>query len=236
MVIDLPRIGLQSGFSDSGDVSPGWKFGASPATVRGHSAFHSIRGSMRRSHILLAALAMAVTAPGIAVADDQSIIDEVRFGVYDHDASVLGHQKETGADLGNEVLFTSPSFLSVIWSPRPIIGYLINTSGETSQAYAGLTWTWNFAENVLRENDGFYVELTEGPGWNDGKINVTGPIASQQRKSLGSNVLFREDLDIGYRITPQWSVALSYNHISNADLATRNEGLNDIGARIGFKF
>ena len=191
---------------------------------------------MRRSTLTLFALALAVTAPGIARADDQNIIDEVRFGAYEHDASVLGHQKETGADVGDEVLFTSPSFLSVIWAPRPNLGFLINTAGETSQVYGGLTWTWNFADNVLRENDGFYVEFTEGPGFNNGKINVTGAVESQRRKSLGSNVLFREDLDLGYHITPNWSIALSYNHISNADLATRNEGLNDIGARIGFKF
>ena len=29
---------------------------------------------------------------------------------------------------------------------------------------------------------------------------------------------------------------MSYNHISNADLGERNEGLNDIGVRFGIKF
>ena len=42
-----------------------------------------------------------------------------------------------------------------------------------------------------------------GGGWNDGKINVDGNSPEgEKRKSLGSNILFREDLDIGYRITP----------------------------------
>lgn len=191
---------------------------------------------MRRSIPALAAFALAATASGAAFADDQQIISELRFGVYEHDASLLGHQKETGADIGNEVLFTSPSFLSVIGSPRPILGYLINTNDTTNQFYGGLTWTWDFVHDVFRSDDAFYVEITEGPGFNGGKTDVTDPIELQHRKSLGSHWLFREDLDIGYRLTPQWSIALSYNHISNADLATRNEGLNDIGARIGFKF
>jgi lipid A 3-O-deacylase len=192
---------------------------------------------MRFSSFVFAATAvLAVAAPDIARADDTKIIDELRFGVYEHDASVLGHQKETGVDFGNEILFTSPDFLSVIWSPRPIIGALINSAGETSQVYAGLTWTWNFVHDVLRNGDGFYVEFSEGPGFNNGKLNVTDPVQSQKRKSLGSHVLFREDLDLGYHLTPQWSLALSYNHVSNADLAPRNEGLNDIGVRVGFKF
>ncbi|HVJ50898.1 MAG TPA: acyloxyacyl hydrolase [Aliidongia sp.] len=191
---------------------------------------------MRRPLIALATLAMTAAAPSLAHADDLKIVDELRFGVYEHDASVFGHQKESGADIGNEVLFTSPSFLSVIWSPRPILGFLENTNGTTSQYYGGLTWTWNFATDVLRSDDAFYVEITEGPGFNGGKTNVTDPLEQQTRKSLGSHWLFREDLDIGYRLTPQWSIAFSYNHISNADLASRNEGLNNIGGRIGFKF
>lgn len=191
---------------------------------------------MRRSIPALAAFALAATASGAAFADDQQIISELRFGVYEHDASLLGHQKETGADIGNEVVFTSPSFLSVIWSPRPVLGYLINTNDTTNQFYGGLTWTWDFVHDVFHSDDAFYVEFTEGPGFNGGKTDVTDPFESQHRKSLGSHWLFREDLDIGYRLTQQWSIALSYNHISNADLAPRNEGLNDIGARIGFKF
>lgn len=192
---------------------------------------------MRHSSIVIAGIAAAVAAAlPVAARADGGFIDEVRLGVYDHDASILGHQKETGADIGAEILFTSPEFLSAIWSPRPVVGGLVNTSGETDQAYGGLTWTWDFAQNVLWNGDGFYVEGTLGGGWNDGKINVTAPIESQHRKSLGSNALFREDVDLGYRFTPRWSLAISYNHISDADLALRNEGLNDIGVRVGMKF
>ena len=190
---------------------------------------------MRFSHLLLAAGLAALVLPGMAKAD--GLLDEVKAGVYEHDASVFGHQKETGADIGAEFLFTSPSFLRVIGAPRPMIGGLVNTSGETNQAYAGLTWTWDFVHNVLRTGDSFFVEGSLGGGWNDGRINVDGNSPeAEKRKSLGSNILFREDVDIGYRITSVYSVAVSYNHISNADLGVRNEGLNDIGIRFGVKF
>ncbi|HLY54472.1 MAG TPA: acyloxyacyl hydrolase [Stellaceae bacterium] len=181
------------------------------------------------------AAATAIVALGFATAAeaDGGIFDEGRLGVYEHDASVFGHQKESGADIGVEVLFKPFNFL---WEPRLAIGGLVNTDGETDQAYVGLTWTWDFVHGVFTSDDGLYAEATLGGGWNNGLINVTDPVLSQERKSLGSNVLFREDVDLGYRFNPVWSIAVSYNHISNADLGVRNEGLNDIGVRVGMKF
>jgi lipid A 3-O-deacylase len=190
---------------------------------------------MRLSHLILpfVVLTSALATPSVGRAD--GFIDEVRLGVYEHDISLFGHQKESGIDTGAEILFPSPDFLSLIGGPRPVIGGLVNSKGETDQAYLGLTWTWDFWHGAFKDDDGFYVEGTLGGGWNDG-LSAAPPAEAQTRKSLGSSILFREDVDIGYRLTPSWSIALSYNHISNADLGNRNEGLNDLGGRIGFKF
>ncbi|HWK43293.1 MAG TPA: acyloxyacyl hydrolase [Stellaceae bacterium] len=192
---------------------------------------------MRRSAYLLATL-LAAASPQLALAqtaDSGKIVDELKGGIYDHDASVLGHQKETGADINLEVLFTSPSFLGIIGSPRPMVGGLVNTSGQTDQFYFGLTWDWTFVHDVFASGDGFYVEGSLGGSVHDGKLDVQGAEA-QRRKSLGSPVLFREDVDLGYRFAQRYSVAISLNHISDADLAKRNEGLNDVGLRFGYKF
>ena len=184
--------------------------------------------------IVLAIFAtIGMAGPAAAFADDGSIVSEVRLGLYEHDASLGGHQKEHGEDINAEILFQPFDFL---WSPRLAIGGLVNDRGETDQAYLGLTWTWDFLHGILDDDDGLYVEGTLGGGWNNGKIDVTNLVEAQERKSLGSNVLFREDIDLGYRINERWSIAFSYNHISNADLAKRNEGLNDVGARIGLRF
>jgi len=191
---------------------------------------------MRHYCITLAGIAVAVIAiPGTALADDVPF-DEIRVGVYKHDASILGHQKERGEDINVEILFTSPVVLEKIASPRPNLGGLVNTAGQTDQLYTGLTWTWDFLQDVLTGGDGFYLEGTLGISLHNGNISVSEPADTQQDKSLGSRVLFREDVDIGYRFTPRWSLAISYNHISNANLAKRNEGLNDFGVRVGFKF
>jgi lipid A 3-O-deacylase len=194
---------------------------------------------MRRSASLLAAVMLAATVPTLAPAQAAEgaggIFDEIKGGVYEHDASVFGHQKETGADLGLEILFTSPEFLALIGSPRPMLGFLANTSGETDQAYFGLTWSWTYWHNVLNADDGLYVEGSLGGAVHDGKLDVQGA-EGQRRKSLGSQVLFREDVDLGYRFAQRYSIALSVNHISDANLAKRNEGLNDLGVRFGVKF
>ncbi len=54
----------------------------------------------------------------------------------------------------------------------------------------------------------------------------------EKRKSLGSNIPFREDIDLGYRITPAYSGTISYNHMSTADPGVRN----DVGIRFDVKF
>jgi lipid A 3-O-deacylase len=181
---------------------------------------------------------LCVALPAFAQVDGDGLITEFKIGAFDHDAPLGGHQKETGADVGGEILFQPVDFLDFIGigSPRPILGGLVNSAGQTNQVYTGLTFTFDFAADVLRDGDGFFAEATVGGGLNDGKINVTDPVKSQEEKSLGSNVLFREDLDIGYRVTQRVSIAFSYNHISDADLAQRNEGLNDVGVRLGIKF
>ena len=80
--------------------------------------------------------------------------------------------------------------------------------------------------------DGFFGYFSEGGSVNDGKISTTNPA----RKSLGSHVLFKEGLDLGYQFNDVISLAAFVDHISNAGLANRNEGLTSAGMRVGYKF
>src|SRR5580704_13980789 len=78
-------------------------------------------------------------APGAAKAQ-VPFVDEFKIGVLAHDVGFLTHHVETGADVNIEALFTPPDLLRVIGSPRPHLGADINTSGNTSDGYFGLTW------------------------------------------------------------------------------------------------
>jgi lipid A 3-O-deacylase len=155
----------------------------------------------------------------------QAGLSEIRLGVFDHDISFLGHGKEGGADINGEVLFDSPDFLKPIWAPRPHLGLSINTQGDTSQVYAGLTWTYEPIQKV-------FIDFSFGGSLNNGERDTT----DLDRKSLGSHVLFRESLSVGYRVDDHNSISVAFDHESNANLASRNEGLNNLGIRWGYRF
>lgn len=152
-------------------------------------------------------------------------VSELRLGVFDHDVSFLGHGKESGADLNAEVLFRSPAFLEAIWAPRPHLGISVNTAGDTSQAYAGLTWTYEPIKWL-------FIDFSLGGTIHDGKLSYSG----LDRKELGSRVLFRESLSLGFRIDERNSISIAFDHESNANLASQNEGLNNLGIRWGYRF
>ena len=160
------------------------------------------------------------------------IIDEVKLGALGHDVGFLGDNIEHGPDVNAEVLFVSPDFLSIIGSPRPHIGGDINTAGETSDAYVGLTWGVSLIQNLLRPGDYIFANGSLGGAYQDGFID-NAPIG---RKRLGSPVLFRESAELGYQITPMVSVSAILDHISNANLAQLNAGITSAGGRVGFKF
>jgi Lipid A 3-O-deacylase (PagL) len=53
-------------------------------------------------------------------------------------------------------------------------------------------------------------------------------------KPLCARILFRESGEVGYQLRSLVSAIL--DHISNANLAPRNAGITNAGARVGFKF
>jgi lipid A 3-O-deacylase len=178
-------------------------------------------------------LVFSLTPPPAAA--QVKFVDEVKIGALSHDVGFLGHHVEGGADVNLEVLFTSPDFLSVIGSPRPHIGGDINTDGNTSDGYFGLTWGIMLIQNLFGAGDGIFANGSLGGAVHDASP-LTGAVQPPGHKLLGSRILFRESAEIGYQINPQISVSAILDHISNANLAPRNAGITNAGARVGFKF
>ncbi len=198
---------------------------------------------VRRNRGWLAVLclgAAASVAPAAAHAQNLTY-SEFKFGVLAHDVHFLGG-KEHGVDLNPEIIFQSPiadswasglpGYLRWMVQPRPTVGGEINTAGFTDQAYFGATWTWQLASNLLQPDDGIALSYFFGPGFNNGDIIGTAP----DRKSLGSHVLFREALELGFRITPVYQISGLIDHVSNGGLAKQNQSINDLGVRLGIRF
>jgi lipid A 3-O-deacylase len=182
-----------------------------------------------RPVVLGAFLFVLAAAPAAA---QGKLIDEMKIGVLAHDVGFLGDSIEHGPDINLELLFTPPEILRVIGSPRPTLGGDINTAGETSDAYFGLTWGITLIQNMFGSGGSLFANAGLGGAVQNGYTDNAPP----GRKNLGSPVLFHLSLELGYQFTPRLSVSAFLEHMSNADLAPHNAGITSAGGRIGIKF
>ena len=189
---------------------------------------------MRRACTVAAgcgAVALICLAAGARAAEqDQKSgdygVETIAFGVLHHDAGVFGNSKESGVDFNLELRLDelTGEFWGFLLNPQPHIGVSVNSEGDTSQAYFGLTWLFDFGA-------GFFGGGSLGGAVHDGETNSDTPY----RKSLGSVVLIRESIEIGFRFASRHSLSLMLDHISNAGLADENEGLDNVGIRYALR-
>ncbi|MGD1036464.1 MAG: acyloxyacyl hydrolase [Roseiarcus sp.] len=154
-------------------------------------------------------------------------LSEVRLGGLVHDPL----SPERGSvDLSGEALFVKPYTSSnPLWNvllPRPDIGGTANFAGKTSEAYAGLAWDYDVTSWL-------FAEGTFGGSVNDAH---TGDHVPPGYNAMGCDASFRESGSAGFRLTQNWSVMATIEHMSNANLCAENRGLTNAGVRIGYTF
>lgn len=186
---------------------------------------------MRIGAALVAATLSMATPWGAAHA---GAIDEVRAGVTAQSFGGYSPDKEDGAGVNAEVLFASPYFLHGVGAPRPHIGVMVATDPDaTSQVYAGLEWKANISRR-------FFVAGSVGGAVHNGETDTFDPAVDLPRLDetlfLGCPVLFRLAADVGVEITEKIAASITWSHISNAGLCDDNEGLDNLGVRVGYKF
>jgi hypothetical protein len=172
----------------------------------------------------LLALGAAAAVPAPVAAWAPTPVSEVRVGVLAHDVGPFSARKEEGADINVEVLFKDLAWFKK-FGVRPHIGGSINTSNDTSQAYFGLTGTAPIGRRL-------FFELSLGGAVHNGNKNV-GEIG---RKDLGCRVLFRESVAGGVYLGKHATLSVMLDHISDANLCEKNEGLESVGVRYGWRF
>ena len=167
--------------------------------------------------------------PAAARTDRQvgQFLSEIRIGALVHDRGLFSRHEETGIDANIEFLFASPQFLKIIWAPRPHIGVSTNTEGNTSQLYFGISYEFEFWRS-------WFAGFSLGGVIHDG--DKAYGIRGGDSKELGCRALFRESLEFGYRFRGHHSLSAMIDHISNADICDKNEGLDNVGIRYGYRF
>jgi lipid A 3-O-deacylase len=177
--------------------------------------------------VLLTGGASAGDALAPGPARGGGFISELRLGGFVHDPL----SPESGSvDVNGEILFAKPftgsDALTDALIPRPHIGGTANFTGKTSHAYAGLSWTYDITSKL-------FVEGSLGGAVHNGK---TGPLPVPGHNALGCRAGFREAASLGYRVSGQWSLMGTVEHVSNGGRCTQNRGLTNMGLRLGYSF
>ena len=152
---------------------------------------------------------------------------EIRLGVLAHDVNHLwsGSRREGGVDLNAEIILGRPGFSLLSGNIRPNFGLSVNTQGDTSSLYGGILWEWE-------TKSGVFFDLGLGAAVHNGKLDTN----NDNKKSLGSRVLFRIPVELGYSITARHRISILFVHVSNGYLADPNQGLDELGLRYGYRF
>lgn len=173
----------------------------------------------------LATAAALLALPAVASAQ------EVFGGVYAHavDTPFTLETTESGSvDVAAGVRFGRIEALDFIGSPQPYVLGNLNTSGDTSFAGVGLSWTIGKGPVFVRPGIGLVVH--DGP---ELRVNPATGI----RTDLGSRVLFEPEIGIGYRVSERASVEAHWMHISQGQIfdGDQNPGIDMIGARVNWR-
>lgn len=144
---------------------------------------------------------------------------ELRLGLAAHDPA----SREKGTVDATGVIIT-PRFAPSPLLPMLAAGGSINLSGRTSHLHGGALWRWEFSEKL-------FGEIGAGGAFHTGKSTQ-----SAHRNAMGCAFAFRESFGLGYRMSSQWSLVASAEHLSNAGLCRRNRGMTNLGLSAGYSF
>ena len=184
--------------------------------------------------MILAVLLWSPLAIPSATASDKGPDPESGFylhriflGVLAHDVDGLwsGTRKEGGVDINGEIVFGRTGRTVLAGTLHPNLGLSINSQGDTSKLYGGILWE-------VKYPSGLFFSAGLGAAVHNGKLDTH----DKHKKSLGSRLLFRIPIEIGYQVTAHHSLSILFDHVSNAYLASPNEGLDTVGIRFGYLF
>ena len=152
---------------------------------------------------------------------------EVFGGLYVHGVDTpltLGGSPEGGVDL--QLGFRGGPIIPGT-KLEPYIFGALNSRGDTHYAAAGLSWKFG---------DRFYIRPGLGLGIHTGSTeDFTQP--GDDDIDFGSRILFAPELGIGARLSERLTLEASWVHLSHATLFSgQNPGIDNIGARLNFRF
>ncbi len=191
-------------------------------------------------NLLGLALVCGMLAPS-AWAEDRSaeitprdILDHVSIGYLAHDVSGLwsGFRLEPAATAVNLDIAFAPHIAILGGAIRPALGGTIVNGSGTSYGYADARYEIEGPYHTF-----FGIGL--GLAVHDGMLTRDHPlfVDMHDRKALGSRALFHVPIEIGVTLAEKLRLSAYFEHVSNGWIGTSvNEGMDNIGGRVGYKF
>jgi lipid A 3-O-deacylase len=194
------------------------------------------------------------------VAADSASADEVFGGIYGHNVTFVGDnigigavKREDGVDF--HIGYRTERFDALWFLGKPAVHAFVSINSRRSGGvaaegsdFAAVGFDWPIA--LFRSP--FYIRPGIGLAYTDGQFNLPPSNApglsgeeTQRRLILhygrldfGDPWQFEPELAFGYHLSHHWSTELSYTHISNGQIFHhgKNEGLDDAGLRLNYKF
>ncbi|MGK9050857.1 acyloxyacyl hydrolase [Neorhizobium sp. CSC1952] len=187
-----------------------------------------MKSRCRRVFLSSALTAALFSATFNSATAQEPIFDEARFGVL---ASIDDGHHEDGV-FATGMLFFDPwshdeaQGIDKLLRPRIHVGGSLSTADETSQVYAGLSWTADLTDRL-------FLEVGVGGAIHDGDLDDDGGSGP----ALGCRLLFHEYAAAGFKLTDNWRIAAQVEHSSHAELCDGpNDGLSHAGVMLGYKF
>lgn len=189
---------------------------------------------IRKSFFLLCIiwLTSGLTSPAASEESaDKNVVSSFvygyRIGLLAHDVDNLwsGSSAEGGFDVNAEIVFKKPGLFLWRGGILPNLGVTLNNQGDTNTLYGG--FIWEFVSKT-----GIFFSTGLGLAVHNGELETD----DDQKKALGSRVLFRIPFEIGVTIGLRHRISVLFAHISNAYLADPNQGLDVLGVRYGIQF
>jgi hypothetical protein len=181
-------------------------------------------------------VAVAGAASPAAAADGAaSIVNRVAVGYLGHDVADLwsGERFERAVASLNLDVTLAPSLALPLGAIRPALGGSIALGAGTDFGYADARY------EVAGPFHTFLV-LGLGLAVHDGAITPGRPVLARGEhdlKALGSRFLFHVPIELGVVLGDRFTLSAYFEHISNGGLGAHfNEGLDNLGGRIGYKF
>ncbi|GGC98520.1 acyloxyacyl hydrolase [Aquisalinus flavus] len=190
---------------------------------------------MKKLTLSLAGAAAAIALGGTASAG------ELRLGMAMHDFEVnMDDRRESGVNFQPQYVWNSPDFLRILASPRPYVIASINSDQETNFVGGGVLWKKNFWDTA------YFWEIDTGIVYQDGRTDLPPPDQPVERQrvldteiTFGSETQFHFVSGLGMAVTEEWDVQLFFEHLSHGQIfgdSDKNEGVENIGIKFGYKF